>query len=389
MKKIYFDCFAGTSGDMIIGAFLDAGFDFNLLKNELTKLNLPRYELSVSKCQKKNISASKFSVHTSGIEHARSFSDIARIIDQSGLHPVIKKNSLAVFRIIAEAESKIHNTTIESVHFHEIGAVDSIIDICGAAVCFHHWDVTDATSSAVNTGSGMVDTGHGLMPVPAPATAEILRGVPLYSGGADGELATPTGAALIKHFCSGFSQLPSMTTDMVGYGAGTKDFSFPNVLRIFVSDIIGARPITDEVIEIETAIDDMNPEIYSYLFEKLLSEGALDVTATPALMKKNRPGNILKILTAKETSEKIINLIFAETTTSGLRINTVKRRILERELVSVDTQYGPVRVKIHRINGKAATVSPEYEDCRATASRHGVPLKKIYTEAAARAYSLF
>lgn len=389
MKRAFFDCFAGASGDMIIGAFLDAGFDFNLLKGELKKLKIPGYEISAERCMKKNISASKFNVRVIEPETSRNFSDIRLLISSSDLHPSVKGNAISIFEMIAQAESRIHNINIESVHFHEIGAVDSIIDICAAAICFHHWEITEAASSPVNTGSGLIKTDHGMLPVPAPATAEILKGIPVYSSGADGELTTPTGAAIIKHFCRSFSPLPEITFTKIGYGAGTKDFTFPNVMRLFISDINTSEFITDEVIEIETAIDDMNPEFYSYLFEKLLSAGALDINVIPVVMKKNRPGHIIKVLSAKESSERIIQSMFMETSTTGMRINTLKRRILEREPVIIDTEYGPIGVKIHRIKGVPSTVSPEYEDCRAAAIKHNVPLKMVYNAAVAKAYSLF
>jgi len=389
MKKAYFDCFAGASGDMIIGAFIDAGFDFLLLEKELAKLNIPGYRLSREKCVKKNISASKFYVDVSSGQHHRPLSSIIRTIDQSGLHPVVKSNSISIFNILGTAEAFVHNTDIETIHFHEIGGIDSIIDICGAAICFHECGIDTAVSSPLNTGSGFVKTAHGMLPVPAPATAEILKDVPVYSSGIKAELTTPTGAAIIKHYCSNFSPLPDIKTESIGYGAGSMDLDIPNVLRLFIGADTLSLTADDEVSEIEASIDDMNPEFYSYLFELLLAEGALDVSVIPAVMKKNRPGHILKILAAKEKSENIAGIVFRETTTSGLRINIVRRKTLERKLFTADTKYGQVRVKIHRMNGAPVTVSPEYEDCRKAASEYAVPLKEVYREALIKAQDLF
>ncbi len=381
MKIAYFDCFAGASGDMIIGAFLDSGVDFKMLEDELSKLNLSGYSLSYEKCTKKNISASKFDVKVITDQPHRSLSSIIKIIESSTLHPVIKSNAISIFNIIGKAEAHVHNTDIESIHFHEIGGIDSIIDICGAAICFHTTGIDKIISSPLNTGSGFVETAHGTLPIPAPATAEILKEVPVYSNGIKAELTTPTGAAVIKHYCSEYSSLPNLTIKSIGYGSGTKNLEIPNVLRLIIGDDEVSQSINDEVAELEAAIDDMNPEIYSYLFEILLKEGALDVSVIPAIMKKNRPGHILKILSSREKSDRIAEIVFRETTTSGIRINIVKRKILERTLQEIKTRYGIIRVKIHKLNGIAVTLSPEYEDCRNAAIKHDVPLKEVYNEA--------
>ena len=381
MKKAYFDCFAGVSGDMIIGAFLDAGIDYKFLENELSKLNISGYTLSYEKCLKKNISSSKFNVKVISDQSHRSLSSIIKIIESSTLHPVVKSNAIAIFNIIGKAESLIHNTDIESIHFHEIGGVDSIIDICGAAICFHEAGIEESVSSPLNTGSGFIETAHGTLPVPAPATAEILKGIPVYSTGIKAELTTPTGAAIIKHYCHNFSPLPDLKSESIGYGAGTKDLEIPNVLRIFIGTDKENPAIDDEVSELEASIDDMNPEFYSYLFELLLKEGALDVSVIPAVMKKNRPGHILKIISSKEKSDLIAEIVFRETTTSGVRINIVKRKILERTLQRFETKFGEIKVKIHKLNGIPVTLSPEYEDCKNAAIKFDVPLKEVYNEA--------
>ncbi|PKL18847.1 MAG: TIGR00299 family protein [Spirochaetae bacterium HGW-Spirochaetae-5] len=389
MKTAYFDCFAGASGDMIIGAFLDSGLDFTILESELAKLNISGYTLSYEKCTKNNISASKFNVKVISDQTHRSLSSIIKIIESSDLHPVVKSNAISIFSIIGKAEAHVHDADIESIHFHEIGGIDSIIDICGAAICFHTAGIDKIISSPINTGSGFVETAHGTLPVPAPATAEILKGVPVYSSGIKSELTTPTGAAVIKHYCSEFSSLPNLTTKSIGYGSGTKNLIIPNVLRLIIGDGEVSKNTDDEVAELETAIDDMNPEFYSYLFEILLKEGALDVSVIPAVMKKNRPGHILKILSPKEKADRIADIVFRETTTSGIRINIVKRKIMERTLQVIETKYGPIKVKIHNLNGISATLSPEYEDCRNAAIKHNVPLKEVYNEAVVSAQKFF
>jgi hypothetical protein len=389
MKTAYFDCFAGASGDMIIGAFLDSGIEFKMLEDELVKLNISGYTLSYEKCTKKNISASKFNVNVITDQPHRSLSSIIEIIESSALHPVVKANAVSIFNIIGKAEALIHNTDIESIHFHEIGGIDSIIDICGAAVCFHASGFDKVISSPLNTGSGFVETAHGSLPVPAPATAEILKGVPVYSTGIKTELTTPTGAAVIRHYCSSFSPLPDMTIESIGYGSGTKNLDIPNVLRLITGNDKVNHTTGDEVAELEASIDDMNPEFFSYLFEMLLKEGALDVAVIPAVMKKNRPGHILKILSPGEKSDRMAEIVFRETTTSGIRINIVKRKILERTLQGVGTKYGEIRVKIHRLNGISVTISPEYEDCRDAALKYNVPLKEVYNEAIINAQNFF
>jgi len=389
MKSAYFDCFAGVSGDMIIGAFLDSGFDFSLLEKELTKLNMKGYTLSCTKCLKQNISSSKFNVTATEDHPHRSLSNIIKLINSSTLNQAVKSNAVSIFTIIGKAEASVHNTDIESIHFHEIGGVDSIIDICGAAICFHVSGIISAVSSPINTGSGFVDTEHGTLPIPAPATAEILKGIPLYSSGTKAELTTPTGAAIMKHYCSSFLPLPELKTESIGYGAGTKNLEIPNVLRLFIGENMKNYANDDEVSEIEASIDDMNPEIYSYLFELLNAEGALDINLIPVMMKKNRPGQIIKILTAKENTDRIVELIFRETTTSGLRINSVRRKILERHFITAKTKYGDVKVKIHKMNGITVTVSPEYEDCKKAAEEFKVPIKFVYNEAILNSQTFF
>lgn len=366
---------------MITGAFLDAGFDFSLLENELAKLGLSGYKISHEKCLKKGIYATKFSVTVSPGQPQRSLKDIENLITKSSLNESIIKNALSIFGIIGRAESKVHNVDIEKIHFHEIGAVDSIIDICGAAICFHHSGIENVISSPLNTGSGFIETEHGTLPVPAPGTAEILKNIPVFSSGIKVELTTPTGAAIVKHFSRSYSSLPEIKADTIGYGAGTKDLEIPNLLRIFTGDDVSGTLFNDEVTSIEANIDNMNPEFFSYLFDTLFHEGALDVSVVPATMKKNRPGHILMVIAPKDRSDGITETIFRETTTSGVRINNVRRKILEKTFKHVSTRFGSLKIKIHKLNGKIMTIAPEYEDCKQAALKYKVSLKNIYEEA--------
>lgn len=379
MKTAYFDCFAGISGDMVIGAFIDAGLGFSSIEKTASSLALRGYELSHEKKLKNGISGTSFKVKVSEDQPHRRLADITDIIMRSPLHEKIKNDALSIFKIIARAEAQIHVKSIDEIHFHEIGAVDSIIDICCAAAAFHELGIQRVISSPVNTGGGFVKSAHGTLPVPAPATAEILKGIPVYSTETNAELATPTGAAIISYYAESFSTLPGIKVEKIGYGAGSKDLDIPNLLRIYFGETASQEGVlSDEVIEIETGIDDMNPEFYSYLFNVLLDDGALDVLLIPVFMKKNRPGHLLKVISAPEKSESIINRIFTETSTSGMRIRSTSRRILARRSVPVETPFGVINVKVHEMNGKIITVSPEYEECRLAAIENDIPLKSVY-----------
>lgn len=382
MKTAYFDCFAGISGDMVTASLIDAGLDFNYLEKTLAGLGLSGYEISCEKKIKNGIAGTSFTVTVKKDQPHRRLSDITEIIMGSPLHEKVKNDAISIFRIIGKAEAQVHVKSIEEIHFHEIGAVDSIIDICAAAAGINELGINKIISSPVNTGRGYVKSEHGTLPVPAPATAEILRGIPVYATDTAAELTTPTGAAILSHFAKSFSPLPQMKVESIGYGAGSKDLEIPNLLRVYIGE--SASPegiISDEVVEMETAIDDMNPEFYSYIFNVLLDDGALDVALIPVFMKKNRPGHILKVISAPEKSEQIISRIFSETSTSGIRISNTSRRILARRTVPVETPYGVINVKVHEMNGKVVTVSPEYEECRTVAIENDVPLKSVYNSA--------
>lgn len=389
MKALYFDCFAGASGDMVLGSMLDSGLELGLLESELKKLELSGCSLSAQKVIKKGITGTAFRVGVTAHQHARNYNDIIKLINSSGLDPVVKENACAVFSLIGHAEAAVHGTDINSVHFHEVGAVDSIIDICGAAIAMKEAGSPAVYCSAINTGSGTVKTAHGILPVPAPATARILEGMTIYSSGTQAELTTPTGAAILKHYCAKCSSMPRMEIEASGYGAGSMDFEFPNMLRVFRGEIKAARGLEENVIELETNIDDMNPELFSHIFDSLFAKGAIDVTVIPAFMKKNRPGHILKVLASPVDLQPLVREVFRETTSSGVRFREISRFILERETVRVATSFGTVRVKVHRYEGDTVTVSPEYEDCRRQAAEHDVAVKTVYNAAVAGFYRNF
>ncbi len=387
MKTVYFDCFAGISGDMVIGALIDAGVNSAFIEKTAESLGLTGFEISTEKILKNGISGTSFKVHTTKDQPHRKLSDITDIIMRSGLHESVKDHSLIIFNNIAKAEAHIHLKPIEEIHFHEIGAVDSIIDICCAAAAIHEMKIQRIVSSPLNTGRGFIKTAHGQLPVPAPATAEILKGIPVYSTDTNAELTTPTGAAIIAHYALSYTPIPEMKINSIGYGAGSRNLDIPNLLRVYIGETAALEGVlSDEIIEIETSIDDMNPEFYSYLFNVLFDDGALDVVLIPVFMKKNRPGHILKVITPPEKSESVISRIFTETSTSGVRITNTSRRILARKTVTVETPYGTVKVKIHEMNGKTVTVSPEYEECRILAAENDIPLKRVYDSALQEAY---
>ncbi len=384
MKTVYFDCFSGISGDMILGALVDAGLDLDVLKSELSKLNLTGYEIKADKVVKKGITGTRVEVTVTGEQKHRHLGDILRIIEESGLKPDIKNISKKIFTNLAAAEAKIHNTDIKKVHFHEVGAVDSIVDIVGTVIGLKELGIENVYASKVHTGSGFVDCQHGRMPVPAPATAELLKEIPVYSLGIESELTTPTGAAVLKSLALDFGAMPAMRISAVGYGAGSKEFEeLPNLLRVYLGEVNLDRYENDEVALIETNLDDMNPEFFEYVTERLMAEGALDVYTVPIIMKKSRPGAILNVLCEPGKTDELLPIIFAETTTLGVRLHRVERRKLARKIIKVETKYGMVRVKIGQTLGEGPlirNITPEYEDCKKIARENNVPLKNVFDE---------
>lgn len=382
----YFDCFSGISGDMVLGALVDAGVDLRETERELRKLKLEGWSIAAEKVQKRGIFATHVKVEASETHHHRGLSTILRMIDEAGLAPRIAERARKIFTRLGEAEAYVHQVPIEKVHFHEVGAIDSIIDIVGAAIGFELLGLDEFACSALDVGAGQVKTAHGLLPVPAPATAELLKGAPTYSSGILKELVTPTGAAIATTLSTSYAQIPRMTLRAIGYGAGTADLSEKaNVLRLMIGEREASEPGEywgAPVTVIETNVDDMSPQIYGYFAERAMAAGALDVFSTPAQMKKNRPGLLVTILSEPEKVAALIDLVFRETTTIGVRTYEAQRKILEREVVSVATEFGDVHVKLSRMNGSLLNATPEYEDCQRIAAERGVPLKTVLAAAA-------
>ncbi len=381
MKVAYFDCFSGISGDMCLGALVDAGAPFDELLRRLNTLDLGSYELKKGKVMRGGISATRVEVAVSGDVPPRRFSDIRAIIEGSGLSSKIKKEATAIFRRLFDAEAAIHGTAAEDLHLHELSATDCIIDIAGTLVCLDLLGIEEVVASPLNLGGGMVSTAHGLIPAPAPATLALLEGRPVYSSGIQRELTTPTGAAIITAAARTFGPMPAMTLGSTGNGAGAFDLGEqPNILRVFVGERTGesrTEGVVDErVTVIETNIDDMNPQVYEYVMEKLFGAGALDVTLSTVIMKKGRPGIQVQVLCRDESAEKITRLLFEETTTLGVRYHRAGRTCLQREVRKVDTMFGKVRFKTAS-SGGIQKASPEYEDCRKIAARSGVPLIEV------------
>jgi uncharacterized protein (TIGR00299 family) protein len=384
MKLAYFDCFSGISGDMTLGALVDAGVPLDHLRSELLALDVSGWQISAERVWKNGISATHVSVLTEETHKHRSLTTILEIFENSRLTSSIKSRASAIFQKLAEAEASVHGVPIEKIHFHEVGAVDAIVDIVGACIGFSALGIEKFACSPLNVGGGTAKMAHGVLPVPAPATARLLLGKPSYSNGILKELVTPTGAAIIVTVCDSFGPQPPMSVATIGYGAGTADLETqPNVMRLMIGEAIKKdAPLTDEIIRVlEANLDDMNPQIYGYFLEKALSAGALDVFATPVQMKKNRPGFLITVLCSPESESKFQEMLFAETTTLGVRSTTAHRRILPREWVNVSTKYGDIRMKVSRVNGHIRQASPEFDDCRKLASEKNVPLQQILDEA--------
>jgi uncharacterized protein (TIGR00299 family) protein len=387
MKAAYFDCFSGVSGDMMLGAVVDAGCPVEVLRNSLRGLELPGWEVSAERVWKNGVAATHVRVKTEETQAHRSLSTILGILEKADLPGEVKGRAAAMFRKLGEAEAAVHNVALERVHFHEVGAVDAIVDITGACIGFTELGIETFACSPLNVGGGTVKMVHGILPVPAPATARLLLGKPTYSSGLQRELVTPTGAAIVATVCESFGPQPAMKVGAVGYGAGAADVEGqPNVLRIMVGEISGN--VLDgnggAIRILEANLDDMNPQIYGYLLEKALAAGALDVFTTPIYMKKNRPGTLVSILCKPEDETRFRAMLFAETTTLGIRSHLVERLALPREHVSVATRFGDVRVKVAKSEGRLLHASPEFEDCRKLAEAKNVPLQEVMEQAMLR-----
>ncbi|NLV40616.1 MAG: nickel pincer cofactor biosynthesis protein LarC [Candidatus Hydrogenedentes bacterium] len=380
MKTLYLDCLSGISGDMTVAALLDLGADFGALNAGLASLGVPDFEIFTEKTVKRGMAATRFEVRVAEHDHHphRHLRHVLEIIDRGALPESVKAGAAKTFRLIAEAEAAVHGTTVEKVHFHEVGAIDSIVDVVGAELCLHLLGVDRVVVSPINTGTGTVRCAHGVMPVPAPATALLLCGVPVYGDG-DGELTTPTGAALAAAWASSFGPLPRMTVEAVGCGAGTRDLpDRANVLRALLGESEDAPAgDADTVAVLETLVDDLSGELTAPAVEAALAAGAVDAFLTPVTGKKGRPAFLLTALCPPELRDAVARSLFLNTTTLGVRIREERRTVLRRDWETVSTPYGEVRVKTAALDGERITAHPEFEDCRALAEAAGVPVRRV------------
>ena len=382
MKTAYLDCFAGASGDMLLGALVDAGMPEFELDNCLACLNLEEISIQIKPVLKAGLGAVNVQVGSLEKVKERNFSEILDIIKKSQLPGNIQKKALEVFEKIGRVEASIHRTEIENLHLHELGGLDTIVDICGVIWGLDFFSIEKLVSSPIPLGRGTGASEHGIIPIPAPATIELLKEVPVYSKDIESELVTPTGAALISTLADSYGAIPRMIVESIGYGAGDRDLPIPNILRVIIGDdqaIDGI--ITESLCLIETNIDDLNPEIYDHLISILFENGALDVFLTPVMMKKNRPGTVLSTLCNIGHTDRISNIIFKETSTIGIRKTTVERISLHRSIFTIQLPYGEVRVKKISLPSEGYRFSPEYEDCLAIARKSGIPLVEIMQEA--------
>jgi len=392
MKILYYDCFSGISGDMNLGALIDLGVNKDYIINELSKLNIAGYKIEVSTDNRKGITGTRVDVmlDTADSHHHhehRNLKDIETIIDNSLLSDKVKSLSKNIFLKVAEAEAKVHGKPIKEVHFHEVGAVDSIVDIVGAAIALDYLKVHKIFASPVELGGGFVKCAHGIFPVPAPATSEILKNVPVKMGAVNFETTTPTGAAILAATVSEFTEKMEFKINKVSYGIGHRDTEIPNVLRVYLGEIndgtIHKKSIEkdlEEAVIIECNIDDMNPELYDYTIERLFSSGAMDVFLTPIIMKKGRPGIKLTVLCSESLELDLTNIMLRETTTLGVRKYLTQKTMLKREGSTINTKYGEVRIKTSFLNGEIIKVKPEYEDCKRIAYEKNMPISTIYEE---------
>ena len=381
MRIAYFDCFSGISGDMILGALIDAGLHLGKLREELKKLKLAGYRIEAGTVRRQNLRGKRFRVKVAGDEvKERSLNQILRLIEKSSLDREIKEKSQRIFKRLGKVEAKAHGRKQETIHFHEVGAVDSIIDIVGSLVGLKILGVDEVYSSPLSLGRGWVDCRGGRLPVPVPAVIELLKGVPVLSSGEEKELVTPTGAVIVTTLARSFGDPPPMKIASIGYGAGARNLAArPNLLRVLIGK--GADGYKqDEVTVMETNIDDMNPQVYGYLQERLFEAGALDVFLTSVQMKKGRPGTLLTVLTVPSLVDDLTAIIFQETSSLGVRNYGAKRRKVSRRIKEVKTKYGKVKVKISGVGKEMRQMSPEYEDCRKIARQKGIAFREVYEE---------
>jgi len=382
MTIAYFDCFSGISGDMILGVLVDLGLDIEDIASTLSSLDLEEFRLETREVSSYGLRATKVDVVVPDSVLVRTFNNIRDLIENSALPQRVKATSLEIFMRLASAESVVHGKPIDQVHFHEVGAVDSIVDIVGAAYGVYALGISEVFSSPLPMGHGMIKTAHGAIPVPAPAVLEILQDTPTYGRGIPTEIVTPTGAAVIKTLATSFGVAPPMRIDRVGCGAGTKDIGVPNLLRV-VTGVPLEFPAEEEELAylVSTNIDDMNPEFYDYVIERLLDAGAHDVWLTPIQMKKTRPGTIITVLCSPGDATVLKRILLEETSTFGLRTSTVMKKAIEREIIEVETPWGKVSVKVGRESNRITNISPEFADCARIAGEQGVPIKEVFRKA--------
>ena len=383
MKILYYDCFSGISGDMNLAAMIDLGLDKNFLLSELKKLKLSGYTIRFSKEQRSGITGTRVDVITDPSENQihRNLSDIEKIIDTSDLNKQVKSLSKRIFQKLGKAEAHVHNKPISKIHFHEVGAIDSIIDIVGAAICYDYFQFDKIFASSVELGGGFIKASHGVLPVPAPATVEILKNIPTKIGGANFETTTPTGAAILSTLVNDFTDKIEMVIHKTGYGIGHKVTESPNLLRVYVGETDSVKNSDkqkeSEACMIECNIDDMNPEWYDFIMEKLFGQGVQDVFFTPLMMKKNRPAIKISVLCSPDQMNKVKELLFIETTTLGLRTYKVDKTALERKLSKLATDYGEVTIKSCYYQNKLLHSKPEYEDCKRIAKERNIPIREV------------
>jgi pyridinium-3,5-bisthiocarboxylic acid mononucleotide nickel chelatase len=389
VRTLYFDCFSGISGDMALGALVDAGADFDVIRDELAKLPLEPFDVEVLEVETAGFHGRRAAVRPAEGSVIRTYASIRALLDGAGMPRAATDLAQRIFRRLAEAEATVHRKEVDLVTFHEIGAVDSIVDIAGTALALTMLGVDRVFASAVPTGMGMTRTEHGAMPIPAPAVVELLRGAPLFSRGVPVELVTPTGAAILAATVEGYGEMPSMRVGRVGYGAGTHELGFPDLLRVLIGEAEETRSIApsgDDVLGtaelvLETNVDDVAPEVTAFVIEQLLDAGAQDAWLVPIVMKKGRPAVTVCVLCSSDRADQMRRILFRETGTLGVRATPVAKTSLARSTTEVETRFGAVVVKVGRLDGRIVSVSPEYEDCARAAREAGVPLRDVYDEA--------
>jgi uncharacterized protein (TIGR00299 family) protein len=382
MKTAYFDCIGGASGDMLLGALIDAGLPVAALEAELAKLHLEGFHLHVAKVSKNCFAATKVDVHVHDHTPERHLREIRDIVEKSDVSSGVKERAMRVFTRICEVEAGIHGMSVEDVHLHEVGGVDAIVDVVGVLAAVELLEIKRVVVSPLPMGRGFISGAHGQIPLPAPATLGLLKGVPLCGSSIDVEFVTPTGAALLVELADAWGPLPAMTLREIGYGAGTRDLPIPNVLRIMLGDASAAGPwLSETVTVLETNLDNDRGEVIGHALQRLRAEGALDVMAIPAQMKKDRPAHLIKVLARPNDADRLQHILFEETSTLGIRRSDLRRDFLHRRFDSVETRFGPIQVKVATLPSGRLRATPEYEDCRKAAEKHGVTLQQVTHEA--------